>query len=222
MLTASSGAPKSGWRSERPQRTRRREHGRPGKAARFAGVTSSVHSFLGHSRCPGCLPFDVGSGGRLDRESEDEGRDVKPREPRDKRRAGTSHDRPEFDRSKSLDELEPPAWGPPAFDSYLVTTCHRLRRKPVAEFTTEDLRIMIGQQIGLQWLVPLALEVLKSDPLAHGDYYPGDLLSSVLLVDSTFWSRHAKWRALVEAVLDEVHQLPDELVQAAETFRSAK
>ena len=57
---------------------------------------------------------------------------------------------------KTLDELEGVAWGEPTFDSYLVTTCHRLRTKPVDEFSVEDLRIMIGQQIGLPHLVPLA------------------------------------------------------------------
>jgi hypothetical protein len=41
---------------------------------------------------------------------------------------------------KTLDELEGVVWGEPTFDSYLVTTCHRLRTKPVDEFSVEDLR----------------------------------------------------------------------------------
>ena len=39
-----------------------------------------------------------------------------------------------FDRTKTLDELDPPAWGPPTYSSYLVTTCHRLSAKPLNEF----------------------------------------------------------------------------------------
>jgi hypothetical protein len=31
-------------------------------------------------------------------------------------------------RINSLDELDPPAWGEPEFNSHLVTTCRRLRR----------------------------------------------------------------------------------------------
>jgi hypothetical protein len=46
---------------------------------------------------------------------------------------------------------------------------------------------MIGQQIGLRELVPLALARLRSDPLAAGDHYPGDLLASLLRVDADFW-----------------------------------
>lgn len=81
---------------------------------------------------------------------------------------------------KTLDELENVVRGPPKFDSHLVSTCHRLRSKPIEDFTIEDLRIMIGQEIGLAHLMPRALEVLEHDPLAEGDDYPGDLLANVL------------------------------------------
>src|SRR5687767_13247797 len=81
---------------------------------------------------------------------------------------------------KTLDQLEGVVWGKPTFDSYLVTTCHRLRTKPVDEFSVEDLRIMIGQKIGLPHLVPLAIAVLEREPLAEGDFYPGDLLANLI------------------------------------------
>src|SRR6516165_7980740 len=84
-----------------------------------------------------------------------------------------------YDRQKSLQELEQDNWGEPPYSSYLVTTIHRLRRKPLAEFTTEDLRIMIGQRISLTFLIPLALERLEDQPLAGGDFYPGDLLHAM-------------------------------------------
>jgi hypothetical protein len=85
---------------------------------------------------------------------------------------------------KTLEQLEGEFWPEPDFDSYLVTTCNRLRKKPVDEFTVEDLRIMIGQQIGLPYLVPRALDVLERDPLADGDFYDGDLLMSVIRAGS--------------------------------------
>ena len=65
--------------------------------------------------------------------------------------------------AKSLEELEASDWGEPTYDSYLVTTIHRLRRVPLRQFSVEDLRIMIGQDIGLQYLVPLALEHLRKN-----------------------------------------------------------
>ena len=44
----------------------------------------------------------------------------------------------------------------------------------------EDLRIMIGQEIGLDYLIPVAVAELEREPLAEGDYYPGDLLANVI------------------------------------------
>jgi hypothetical protein len=81
---------------------------------------------------------------------------------------------------KTLDQLEGVVWGEPTYSSYLVRTCHRLRTKPIDEFDVEDLRIMIGQQISLPHLVPLAVAELEREPLAEGDFYPGDLLSNVI------------------------------------------
>lgn len=91
-----------------------------------------------------------------------------------------------FERSKSLQELDGQDWGEPTFDSHLVTECHRLRRVPLRDFTVEDLRITIGQQIGLDYLIPLALERLEDDPFAEGAYYPCDLLVSVLRAEVRF------------------------------------
>ena len=48
------------------------------------------------------------------------------------------------DRSRSLAELAPEECGGGEYDSYLVRTCLRLQSKPLSEFCTEDLRIMIG------------------------------------------------------------------------------
>jgi hypothetical protein len=99
-----------------------------------------------------------------------------------------------IDRSKSLQQLEGEDWGDPTFDSHLVTECHRLHRVPLRNFTVEDLRITIGQDIGLEFLVPLALERLAVDPFAEGDYYPCDLLVNVLRAKTEFWRQHPKLR----------------------------
>ncbi len=94
------------------------------------------------------------------------------------------------DRRKTLTELEGEDWGPPNFGSHLVTTIHQLRYKPLAEFTVADLQICIGQNVALEWLLPIAIERLQDDPLVEGDYYQGDLLKSVMEIEPAFWSRH--------------------------------
>ena len=106
---------------------------------------------------------------------------------------------------KSLQELEQSDWGEPTYDSYLVTTIHRLRRVPLRQFTVEDLRIIIGQNIGLQYLIPLALEYLRKDPLSEGDFYPGDLLKTVLTADANFWQDHPEWRKEIDEIAEHAH-----------------
>lgn len=93
-----------------------------------------------------------------------------------------------FDRDRSIDELEGVDWGEPTYQSSLVTTCHRLRRKPLNRFTEEDLRIMIGQKISLSYLIPLTIERLEEDPLVEACFFRGDLLAVVLRVEATFWA----------------------------------
>jgi len=93
-----------------------------------------------------------------------------------------------MDRRKTLTELERSDWGPPTYDSHLVTTCHALRHKPIGDLSTEELRILIGQKIGLAFLVPIVVETLTRDPLADGAYYRGDLLKVFLALGATYWS----------------------------------
>ena len=59
---------------------------------------------------------------------------------------------------------------------------------------------MIGQNIGLEYLVPLALERLHKDPFAEGDYYPCDLLVSVLGSEAHFWEGHPELREQAIAI----------------------
>jgi hypothetical protein len=115
----------------------------------------------------------------------------------------------EDQRNKTLQELEGEDWGEAPFPSHLVTTCHALRRKPLRDFTVEDLRIMIGQNIGLNYLIPLAIEQLRRDPLVAGDIYEGDLLVAVLRAESGFWHGHSQLRRAVQEIVDQLTPIPE-------------
>jgi hypothetical protein len=125
----------------------------------------------------------------------------------------------EEERNRSLQELDGQDWGEATFPSYLVRTCHALRRKPPRDFTVEDLRIMIGQNISLEYLVPLAIERLQRDPFAAGDFYPGDLLGSVLKVQSSFWQQRPDLRQVVEAIVALIPDFPDILDKELSVFQ---
>ena len=93
--------------------------------------------------------------------------------------------------NNTLEELENDYWGPASENpTRLVATVHELRKKPLKDFTVEDLRIIIGQSFSLEFLMPLAIEELKQNILAAGDYYEGDLLQNVLSADVNFWKNN--------------------------------
>lgn len=123
-----------------------------------------------------------------------------------------------FDRRKSLQELESEDWGEPELsDSSLIKTCMRLRRVPLQDFTTENLRIMIGQKISLCFLVPLALEKLDEDPLAEGDFYAGDLLNAVLSVPESYWRLHTEQCEVLRRVIVRAKTMLTELDETEST-----
>lgn len=92
---------------------------------------------------------------------------------------------------RTLTELEGDDWGAPPVDAtHVIRRCTELRRIPLQDFGIEDLRLMIAQAISLPILVPIALARLSDDPLAEGDFYPGDLLDQVTKVPDTYWQAH--------------------------------
>jgi hypothetical protein len=135
-----------------------------------------------------------------------------------------------------LQELDGENWGDALYPSYVVTNVHRLRRIPLQDFTVEDLRLMIGQRINsasLPYLVPLAIEHLRDDPLVSGDFYPGDLLIYVVGLAAPFWAQHPDLRQEVEVIAERalavLHQSEDsgdsvdrDLMQAINQFLQAR
>ena len=85
--------------------------------------------------------------------------------------------------------------------SKLTSTINRLRKKVLNDFSIEDLRITIGQQMGLPYLVPLAIEVLKENLFAEGDLYEGDLLNAVLSIDGKFWRDNREYWNTVNSLI---------------------
>lgn len=108
-----------------------------------------------------------------------------------------------MDRNLTLEQLENSKWVDHDFETNLVKRCHELRKIPVDKLEIEDLRLLIGQQIGLKYLVDLAVEKLTADILAEGDYYPGDLLKSVLTIDSSYWKDNKNQWLIIDNLLKQ-------------------
>lgn len=123
----------------------------------------------------------------------------------------------DFDLNRSLQELEGVDWGEPTYDSSLVIECHRLHRLPLKEFEAEHLRRMIGQNMCLPYLMPLALRELHERPHASGDLYEGALLNAVLSVEAAFWQARPD---LASDLLTLINGLSDQLSQMASFERN--
>lgn len=129
-------------------------------------------------------------------------------------------------RERTLEQVEGEDWGEPTFGSGLVIRCHELRKVPLADLSAEDLRLLIGQKIGLEHLVPLALNVLAKDPWVEGDLYPGALIWAVVQIDHSFWKEHPAFlRELIEVRSLALLNVPSEadedqrrVLQALEKF----
>jgi hypothetical protein len=120
---------------------------------------------------------------------------------------GTS---PDVDESLTLEQIEDRHWGsPPADTTRLIKTVYELRHKPLGAMDTEDLRVLLLQQESVDVLVPVALTHLEQNPLAEGDFYPGDLLTAVLKVPQAYWHQHPDQRQRASAVITAVEALGD-------------
>ncbi|GIJ54042.1 contact-dependent growth inhibition system immunity protein [Virgisporangium aurantiacum] len=112
---------------------------------------------------------------------------------------------------------------PPHDSSTLVRRCTTLRRKSLDRFTPEDLRIMLGQREAVPILLPLAVDMLVDNPLAEGDFYPGDLLMTVLRLPSSTWvtlqDGRRRLTAAVAAVDLDPADLPPEVIDAVATAK---
>ncbi len=64
--------------------------------------------------------------------------------------------------SKSIEQLENDYWKEPAeFPTNLVKRCFEYRKIKVSELTIEQIRLLISQKIGIEFLIGIALENLN-------------------------------------------------------------
>ncbi|MEU2261210.1 contact-dependent growth inhibition system immunity protein [Streptomyces sp. NPDC019645] len=89
---------------------------------------------------------------------------------------------------RTLDELDPPRWAPPASDAtHVVRKVHELRRAPLCELGPADLRTLISQQVALPYVLPLAVRLLLDEPMLEAYFYEGDLLLAAVNVPASAW-----------------------------------
>jgi hypothetical protein len=106
-----------------------------------------------------------------------------------------------MEESKSIEQLENEVWKDVEFPTSLVQKCYAYRKLPIKDLTVEQVRLLLGQRIGVKYLLPKALNLLEKDILAEGDYYPGDLLVAVLGLEAQQWKGYEDGKKAFETLL---------------------
>lgn len=93
-------------------------------------------------------------------------------------------------REKSLNEIY--GWEPmkPELDTYVLRTAARAMRLPLKDLSAEEIRLLIGQKVGLRYLLPLAIEILRKNPLKQASLFPGDLLEVCRRLEPADWNEN--------------------------------
>lgn len=107
-----------------------------------------------------------------------------------------------MDESKSIEQLENDYWPSTDFPTPLVEKCYRYRKIPVQDLSIEQIRLLLGQKIGVRHLLNKAIKVLKEDILSEGDFFPGDLLISVLRLENSDWKGNAQLQTEFNKLLE--------------------
>lgn len=114
--------------------------------------------------------------------------------------------------SKSIEELENDIWEETNFPTPLVEKCYKYRKIPVKDLTIEQTRLLVNQSIGLNFLIPKAIGILKENIFAEGDFFEGDLLSAVLHAEKSYWAKdQTNKKELINLLLDKSFKLKENI-----------
>ncbi len=117
---------------------------------------------------------------------------------------------PDIDLRRNLLELDPGCFDDAEYDDQVAMLARRLAAKPLRRFNATDLYAAIRHNVGLPWLIPLAIARLEEEPFVAAGDHPGDLLTVVLESDTRFWlDRHDLWLVMVEILGQALTQATD-------------
>lgn len=119
----------------------------------------------------------------------------------------------------SLQTLEASDWGEPdPGDTHMVKRVYSLRRKALRSLTDDEVRLAIGQRVGFPFVLDLAFERLRDDPLLEGGCYPGDILSALIRADEAVWHNRPHLREKLSELYCQALAAPTDI---SETFRES-
>jgi hypothetical protein len=128
----------------------------------------------------------------------------------------------EINVNKTIEEMENCVWPDSTYNSYVAKKTNEFRKVPIKDLTPEACRLLIEQEIGIEYVLPTAIEMLEENILISGDLYDGDLLNTVANIKVIYWDKNKtllyKFKMLFETNTIE----DDEINRAKEKLNSIK
>ena len=110
----------------------------------------------------------------------------------------------DFDRAKSLVELNRLRYGSRDWDFASPFAGYALRHVPVRDLSLANLSTLLRQGIGADFLMLVVIERLEQNPLVRATHTEGDLLTVALRADALVWKRNPAYRERIAKVWKKI------------------
>jgi len=111
-----------------------------------------------------------------------------------------------MEKDKSISEIKGLPEVKSEFGSSLEKNILKAEQKPIKELTNEDLRILLGQNLHLELIVPIVLDRLKFDILTRSEDLDVMLLTKLLQIESNYWEDNPEIKNTFDSLIKNNRQ----------------
>jgi hypothetical protein len=106
------------------------------------------------------------------------------------------------DDSLSIEQLEGIIFDISEVNSDILEECYHFVKIPVGQLTPEQISRLISQDIGLNFLIPKALKILREDVLTK-ILYTGDFLITILGIEPSYWTSNMEDKKEILSIVNK-------------------
>ena len=82
-----------------------------------------------------------------------------------------------------------------------IQKIHAIRNKCLRDFTVDEVRVCLSQNIGVVYLVQKALGFLETNPWIEAEHYEGDLLNTCIDIPDDYWKERKDNKERMRSIL---------------------
>ncbi|MER8829786.1 contact-dependent growth inhibition system immunity protein [Mesorhizobium sp. M0938] len=109
----------------------------------------------------------------------------------------------------------------PPYPTSLVEHASIALATPLRDLTNEQVRLLVSQGFGLEYVVPKAISILVENPLIGVTFYDGDLLTNCLKIPHRFWMENQHLWVELDGILRSLDQTMSDVAKHRPRFESA-